>query len=1002
MAVDDPLKAGGDPATAASDAATAASEATAIAVTTRADDDRPRRGLGRQLASDLGRAAGAALVSSATLAVVELVATLASAHHLPPAGSVLRFAGLDLTLAALLAPLLFLLYAALAVGVRLALAAVVPDRARRFAGVFTPDRPPDRAAGWLLGLAVGAATYVAGTTLVSLAIGASFKERTLAALLAALAGLAVVTVAVALASLVAGLTARLAPVVHPRLGRLSPVGSRGAAFVLLAAVLLVGLAVLVRVVPQLRPLLPWRHLLAALAIVAGAELYATAIGPRRLLWPRPRRRRWIVAGSLAAGALLLVPLGLWRLGADAGTKALWLSASPTLTALVDGVRLANDFDHDGFGSLLGENDCAPFDRLRHPLARDLPDNDIDENCDGRDFKLGRRPSYARGQRLPVPDAYRGPWNFLLVTVDTVRYDHTTMGGYAERRQRNTTPNLAALAARSVSFDFAVAPSPGTMASVPAILTSRFFHSGIALGEERKGKPPVLKPQNLLVSEVMKQAGYTTGAILSHEYFNDWGMEQGFDTYDNSIGEKPDAFRVTSDRLTDRALSWIGEHADRRWFLWVHYIDPHGRYVAHPGDTSYGTSEEDLYDGELAFTDKHLGRLLAELERLPGGDRTVIIVTSDHGDGFNEHGFINHAQALYFELLHVPLVVYVPNIEPRVVPGPVSPLDILPTLADLVGVDVTARGLEGESLVPQLFHGRDARERVVFSETNYPKPQRSVVAAGHKLIYKLKDNVYELYDLARDPHEQKNLWPSGAPAAFDRLKGYLDDWLERVYYARDPEANQAMAKLKDVLLDAPPTPDFPVTGSFDDGAIQLLGLDVSPRQARAGDKVDVSVYLRAARRPSGSFLLQLEGRPSPAPATLPRTVTSLLRPAAGGALPTERWRDGEIIRDRFQLRLPPGWGGPGEHRLVLGLRMSTSQRKPMKPEGERVAGAPELLRLGEIALVPGAAPPPPLAPTKAPPLAPTKTKVPTKAPAGRATTDNPPRPRPTVGGARPPP
>src|SRR5690606_10086386 len=265
--------------------------------------------------------------------------------------------------------------------------------------------------------------------------------------------------------------------------------------------------------------------------------------------------------------------------------------------------------------------------------------------------------------------------------------------------------LAELAARSVSFSFANAPSAGTMASVPAILTSRFFHSGIALDEKvPRGSPPRLRPQNLLIAELFDKAGYETGAITTHEYFNDWGMEQGFDTYDNELGKKRDPYGVTSDRLTDRALAWIGPRSDKRWFLWLHYLDPHGRYVAHPGEVSFGTSEEDLYDGELAFTDKHIGRLLDELGRLPGAERTVIVLTSDHGDGFNEHGFINHGFALYRELLHVPLIVFVPNVEPRVVPGPVSPLDIMPTLIDLCGLEPPpGASFEGESLVPQLFY-----------------------------------------------------------------------------------------------------------------------------------------------------------------------------------------------------------------------------------------------------------------------------------------------------------
>ncbi len=390
---------------------------------------------------------------------------------------------------------------------------------------------------------------------------------------------------------------------------------------------------------------------------------------RGALLPQAARPRLAVLGGILFGAALIMPVTLVVVGAEPATKSLAVSASPPLRTVIDVLRRATDFDRDGYGTLLGENDCAPFEKAVHPLARDVPDNGVDENCDGRDFELGRVPSYRKGVHMPVPEGFRQKWNVLLVTIDTVRYDHTTMGGYGRRTGRETTPRLAELARRSVSFTFANAPSAGTMASVPAILTSKFFHSGIALDEKniKRGFPPKLKDQNLLVSEMFKAAGYRTGAILTHEWFGEWGLEQGWDSYDNLV-PKSDPYGVTSDRLTDAALNWIGQRAGDQWFLWLHYIDPHGRYVAHPGETSYGSSEEDLYDGELAFTDKHLGRLLDEMARLPGADRTIIALTSDHGDGFNEHGFINHGQALYRELLHVPLIVFVPNLTPREVAG----------------------------------------------------------------------------------------------------------------------------------------------------------------------------------------------------------------------------------------------------------------------------------------------------------------------------------------------
>ncbi|HEU5059859.1 MAG TPA: sulfatase, partial [Kofleriaceae bacterium] len=886
--------------------------------------DRPMHHV---LWEDVKRIWAALLVGCSLAALFEYAATLLLAPEGPVPATALRLLLLDLVLFAVLYLVLAPLLSLAAVALRLALWADSQERARRHGGLVPPVRAyegPRRSAAWLWAAVVAGALFVALSARLARLFATAFKEQTLASLAFGAAEVVVALACATVAFVVAMLIHRAAQRLHRRLGRMNPLGHPTTAALALLLVFLVVGSLLLRLLPQLTPLVPFRHLWA-LAILALGTHGATYLFARRGgLLPRPLRRRLAVAGALVFAATVLIPVTLARVGADPATKSLAVSASPLLRSLIDGLRTATDFDRDGYGTLLGENDCAPWDPEIHPLARDIPDNRRDENCDGRDFQLGRIPSYRTGQKMPVPDGYRQPWNVLFITVDTVRYDHTNMGGYRERTGRDTTPNLARLAARSVSFSFANAPSAGTMASVPAILTSKFFHSGLALDENvKRGMPPRLKDQNLLLGELFKGAGYATGAILTHEYFNDFGMQQGLDTYDNELGRAPDPMRVTSDKLTDRALAWIGRHNADRWFLWLHYIDPHGRYVAHPGDTSYGSSEEDLYDGELAFTDKHIGRLLDELARLPGADRTVIALTSDHGDGFNEHGFINHGTALYRELLHVPLIVYVPNIEPRTVPGAVSPLDLVPTLVDLCGL-TPPRGaeFEGESLVPQLFYQQDAHRRVVFAETNAPRPLRAAITSKYKLIYDLKANVHELYDLEADPWEKKNVWLSDK-AGFETMKRYLDDWLERVYYARDPAANQAMNKLGEYLLDRPPSPAHRTSGvGFDDGAIEVLGFDLPGEAARAGDKVEVSVYFRAARRPSGDFQLQLVAYP-PAAAAAEPPARSPARMAGGGLLPTSRWRDGEHLRERLKLRIPDDWpAGSGQ----LGLRLTRAGGK----------------------------------------------------------------------------
>jgi arylsulfatase A-like enzyme len=918
---------------------------------------------------DVKRTFAALLCGCAAAALGEYVTTLLAAPARLDLATVLRFLLLDLVLFGsvylITAPLLALVVA----GSRLVLLAEGGHRARGFRGLLAPARPgrrPARAAAWLWAAALAVSVYLASSTLLTLRVSTSFKEPQLVAALLAGAQLGLVLVCAVLAWTAAALLARLARGVEARLGRwawLNPLGQPTAAAV---GLLLVGLplaALVLLLMPQLRPLVPWRHLVAIGLVALGTHAATYLFAWRGSLLPRSPRGRLATMGAVLFSAALIMPVTLVVIGADAATKSLAVSSSPPLRSVIDLLRRTTDFDGDGYGTLLGENDCAPFDADRHPLARDLPDNGIDENCDGRDFELGRLASYRKGKRMPVPDGFRLDWNVLLITVDTVRYDHTTMGGYTRRTGRETTPELARLAARSVSFTFANAPSAGTMASVPSILTSKFFHSGIALDETvKRGLPPRLKEQNLLMSELFKAAGVRTGAILSHEWFNDWGMQQGFDTYDNLV-PKSDPFGSPADRVTDAALAWIGQRGGDRWFLWLHYIDPHGRYVAHPGERSFGTSEEDLYDGELVYTDKHLGRLFDELGRLPGAERTVIVLTSDHGDGFNEHGFFNHGQALYRELLHVPLIVYVPNATPRQVGGAVSPIDILPTLVDLCGLDARGAEFEGESLVPQLFYGQDASDRVVFAETNAQRILRAAVTGRHKLVYDIKANVYELYDLTADPWEKRNLWPDGDRPAFAEMKRYMDDWLERVYYARDPGTNQAMSRMSDTLLASAPAPSVRVKGaSLDAGAIEVLGFDGDKPSYAPGERAELSVYFRAARRPSGDLLFQLEAWRKGAAAGTPAARSSM-RATAAGLLPTSRWRDGEYVRDRIKLRLPDSWAAPAGGQLVVGLRVHTANgRKPVPVKGPTRDGDPGLLVLGELRLDP-AAPKPRPAPRK---------------------------------------
>jgi choline-sulfatase len=877
-----------------------------------------------RLALDARRALLAASLGAAAWALVDYAATLVSADGFQlSANVILRLLFLELGLAAaFVLPLGALALLAVAAGVRLLLWTHSTEAARRFSGLLGPPPParsaPDGATPWIWAVAAAAAVYLALSALLTYTFHVLFRAPELVALVLSAVQLALV-LACALLAYVAGRgLARASIALHGRLGRLSPLGNRTLAIILLALAGCGALWLVERMLP-VRGIVPWRLIIAASAFGAGivGAGHLQALGVRVLPAAGPRRARALaITGSSVAFVTLAT---LFWIGAHPTTKYVAVTSSPPVDALIKLGRTLTDFNRDGYGLLLGE---------RPPRRR----GDIAE-----------RPLNIGGSELPIPEEFaRDDYNFLLITIDTLRYDHTGFGGYIETSGRNTTPNLDELVERSVNFDFAQAPSAGTMATVPAMLTSRFFHSGIALDEDvPRGMPPRLLDSNTLLAEVMKRADYRTGAILTHYYFNDWGLEQGFDTYDNSLGRRPNPQSITSPAVTEKAITWIRQHMHDRWFLWAHYLDPHGHYMPHDM-IHFGDEEKDLYDGEIFFTDHHIGRLLDELERMPGGDRTVVIITSDHGEGFGEHGFINHGMALYRELIHVPLIIHVPGLPPRRVDGPVSVIDIFPTMADVAQIDISDLAIEGESLVPQLFYGEDARDRVVFAETNWPRPLRAIISADYKLIYNLQNNFYELYDLREDPWEQRNI-VDHAPEALAALRDELDAWLERVYFNRDFVSNQAMLHLEGTLLRERPNPGHPVEGVFlEDGAIEVLGHEIIGTPT-PGEEVKVALYFAVHADPQADYLFQVQGRLEDE-----RIVArSGLRITAGGNFPSSRWRAGEFVRDELTVRIPPR--SAGGDTLSLALRVESRGDTEVELTGELLDGHPDSVVIGELPL-----------------------------------------------------
>lgn len=369
-----------------------------------------------------------------------------------------------------------------------------------------------------------------------------------------------------------------------------------------------------------------------------------------------------------------------------------------------------------------------------------------------------------------PDA-SPPANLLLVTIDTLRPDHLGAYGYL----RPTSPRLDGFAGSAVVFERAYGTSSWTLPSIASILTAE-YPSGHRVRTQRSS----LAPGFDTLVERLAAEGFATGAVVSHVFFaRRYGLDQGFDDYDDElvrdqVAESHKA--VSSPAVTAKGLAWLaarkGAQDGRRWFLWLHYFDPHSEYIAHPGVSEpFGEGAQNRYDGEIAFTDLHLGRIFDALAEHDFDSDTAVIVASDHGEAFGEHLLTGHRLGLFEEELRVALMVRAPGIEPRRVTTPVSLVDVAPTALELLGVP-PAPAAAGVSLVPAL-HGEALMRPPILAELRSALDWRrvdAVVDGDWKLLSKRPQGV-SLFELTRDPGEQRNV-AEDFPGRVNRLGGTL--------------------------------------------------------------------------------------------------------------------------------------------------------------------------------------------------------------------------------------
>jgi len=343
---------------------------------------------------------------------------------------------------------------------------------------------------------------------------------------------------------------------------------------------------------------------------------------------------------------------------------------------------------------------------------------------------------------------------VLISIDTLRADYLSCYGQANR----TTPNIDELASEGVLFERAMSPVPQTLPGHATMLTGR---TPPELNSHVNGN--VIDESVTTLAEVFREAGYTTGAIVSAFPINSrFGLAQGFQTYDDNFEVRGDSDRLvmnqrTGDATTEKALAWIEAHAaDDAWFLFLHYYDPHGPY--HP-PKPFKDRFGDPYAEEIAFTDHCVGKVIDALKRQGLYNPALIVLTSDHGEMLGEHGEQGHGYYIYDPVTWVPLIVKLPGRDTgRRVDRIAGLVDVAPTIASLSGLAMPET-VTGEDLTP-LLEGKPAEptERFIYCESFLPQKTYNTNVLlgliGRRWKY-IRTTRPELYDLQVDPGEQHN-------------------------------------------------------------------------------------------------------------------------------------------------------------------------------------------------------------------------------------------------------
>ena len=387
-------------------------------------------------------------------------------------------------------------------------------------------------------------------------------------------------------------------------------------------------------------------------------------------------------------------------------------------------------------------------------------------------------------------AERDDLNILFVLIDTLRADRLSAYGY----QRETSPNIDALAATGVRFASQLSQSSWTKCSMASMWTGSYpARTGVTRAAE------AISDDAQMPAEILQDAGFRTFAIWRNGWIRPaFGFSQGFEVYHSPRAspipasvrrERPSASVIGTDQdSVHSAIEFLRSQGNERWFLYVHLMDVH-QYVYDEDSALFGTTYSDIYDNSIRWVDRVLGSLIDQLDARGLREKTLIVLASDHGEAFGEHGREGHARDVYGEVTTTPLIVSFPFLlEPGiVVETPTENVDVWPTLLDLLGLPAL-EDADGRSRLPEILAvargtptppseaPRFAHIDQTWGQSSKPpRPMVSVSEGPFRLFRREGPAKPELYDLSVDPSEQVNL-AADRPEVLERMTKLAEDYL----------------------------------------------------------------------------------------------------------------------------------------------------------------------------------------------------------------------------------